>query len=173
MVSKSVPTDALSKAQPGFGRGLQGGASEWRAAYGLGVGKTLYDALSLEYTRPVLSSLDLRPSIWMLGGLTPFSLFRRSASSLDGVSIALDLLGTSQRLARPHELAYEAGVGVRASVLQGATSGVWPATHLRVGARWESLSVSLRYPLLARPGDPTATWDVLVGWLWQQGGSPD
>jgi len=140
--------------------------SEWRAGYALGLGTGVYDALSLEYARPILPSLDLRPSFWMIGGLAPRSLFSRSASTIDGVSLAFDLLGTGHRLAGASDVSFEGGVGLRAAVLQGATTGVWPATHLRVGTRWRSWNLSLRYPLLARPGDPTAIWDVSVGYHW-------
>ena len=140
--------------------------SEWRASYALGLGTRVYDALTLEYARPVLPSLDLRPSIWMIGGLAPGSLLSRSAGTIDGVSLAFDLLGTGHRLAGANDVSFEGGVGLRAAVLQGATTGVWPATHLRVGTRWRAWNLSLRYPLLARPGDPTAIWDVSVGYHW-------
>lgn len=144
---------------------------EWRAAYVLGLGGSYFDALSLEHSRSLLPTLDIRPNIWMVGGLAPRTLLSRNPSSIDGVSLALDLMGTGHRMARAGEVSFEGGVGIRASVLQGATSGLWPATHLRVGARWRSLSLGMRYPLLARPGDPTALWDVGLGYHWSTPGA--
>ncbi|MEB3284164.1 MAG: hypothetical protein VKN33_02630 [Candidatus Sericytochromatia bacterium] len=139
---------------------------EWRASYGMALGGSFFDMLSLEYGRTLLPTLDLRPSIWMIGGLAPKTLFTRSVDSLDGVSLAFDLLATGHRTQSGEDINFEGGVGVRAAVLQGATSGLWPATHLRVGGRWRSLSLGLRYPLLARPGDPTAIWDLSIGYHW-------
>jgi hypothetical protein len=165
------PTEVASPAAPASPR-AQGPAGDWRAAYALGAGRVPLDAWVLEFNRPLLPSLDVRPGVWMIGAFTPATL-RGQPGATEGAAMALDLLATSRRVVGPASPSFEGGFGARATVIQGPGGGIHPAAHLRVGARWQMASVSLRYPLLSAAGDPTASWDVSIGLMWPYAGGGD
>ncbi|MEB3330720.1 MAG: hypothetical protein VKQ33_15955 [Candidatus Sericytochromatia bacterium] len=144
-------------------------AGDWRVGYALGAGRAPLDAWVLEFNRPVLPSLDVRPGLWMIGAFTPSTL-RGVAGATEGAAMSIDLLATSRRVVGPATPAFEGGLGARATLIQGSAGGIYPAAHLRVGARWHMMSASLRYPLLAPAGDPTAMWDVSLGLMWPDAG---
>jgi hypothetical protein len=158
------PIEAASPAPLSLPR-PHGPSGDWRAGYALGAGRVPLDAWVLEFNRPVLPSLDVRPGVWMIGAFTPSTL-RGLPGATEGAAMALDLLATSRRAVGPTSPSFEGGFGARATVVQGPGGGIYPAAHLRIGARWHMASVSLRYPLLSAPGDPTASWDASIGLMW-------
>lgn len=132
--------------------------------YGLGVGGGRYDAYMVEYGHPVLPTLDVRPSLQIISPFSPINFMAGPARPIDGLSLACDLLGTTRQAPSVHGLSFEGGLGARVGTWQGAANaGLWPALHMRLGMHWHALSVSMRYPLLNRAGDPTAGWDASIG----------
>lgn len=132
--------------------------------YGLGVGGGRYDAYMVEYGHPVLPTLDVRPSLQIISPFSPINFMAGPARPIDGLSLACDLLGTTRQAPSVHGLSFEGGLGARVGTWQGtANAGLWPALHMRLGMHWHALSVSMRYPLLNRGGDPTAGWDASIG----------
>jgi hypothetical protein len=138
----------------------------------LASGRTPLDAWVLEFNRPLLPSLDVRPGVWMIGAFTPAAL-RAAPGLTEGAAMSVDVLATSRRVQGPEAVSFEGGLGARATVIQGPSGGVYPAAHLRVGVRWQRASVSLRYPLLAGGTDPTAAWDASFALTWPYAGGTD
>jgi hypothetical protein len=169
--SPAPPTEAASPAPFASSR-PNGPSGDWRAGYALGAGRVPLDAWVLEFNRPVLPSLDVRPGVWMIGAFTPTTL-RGLPGATEGAALALDLLATSRRVVGPTSPSFEGGFGARATVIQGPGGGIHPAAHLRIGARWHMASVSMRYPLLSAAGDPTASWDASIGLMWPYAGGGD
>ncbi len=139
-------------------------------AWSLGLGRAAYDAYTVEYDHAVLPTLSVRPALWILSGFSPLNRMAGPSAGMDGLSAAVDVVGSTRKQVGPAGLALEGGLGLRATALQSAP-GAWPAAHLRVGARWQALGLAMRYPLLARGGDPTATWEASLGLAWSFGGA--
>lgn len=142
-------------------------ATDVTFAWSLGLGRAAYDAYTVEYDHALLPTLSVRPSLWILSGFSPIN--RLGGAGMDGLSGAVDLVGSTRQQVGPAGLALEGGLGLRATTLLAA-SGAYPAAHLRVGARWQALGLAMRYPLLTRGGDPTATWEASLGLAWSFGG---
>jgi hypothetical protein len=138
----------------------------------VGLGRGGYDAFAFDYGHALLPTLEVRPSLWIISNFSPMAQMGGGAR-FEGFSGALDLMGTTRNQVGLNGLALEGGIGVRGALLRGAdlAGGVWPASHLRVGARWKALVLAMRYPLLGRAGDPTATWEASVGGSWPLGGA--
>jgi hypothetical protein len=132
--------------------------------YGIALGGARFDAFQLEYARPILPTLDIRPSVQIISGFSPLNYMGGTSRIVDGLSFACDLLGTTRQHPGAGGLAFEGGIGARMATLSGASGGTWPALHLRMGARWQGLSLGMRYPLLHRDSDPTGTWEATVGY---------
>jgi hypothetical protein len=132
--------------------------------YAMALGGARYDAYQLEYAQPVLTTLDLRPSVQIISSFSPLNFMGGSTRPVDGLSFACDLLGTTRQHPGAGGLAFEGGIGARLASLQGDSAGTWPALHLRVGARWQGLSLGMRYPLMHRDADPTGTWEATIGY---------
>lgn len=133
-------------------------------SYGLALGGGRFDGFQLEYGQPLLSSLDLRPSVQIISPFSPVNYFAGSTQATEGLSFGCDLMATTRQHPGAGGLAFEGGLGARMASLQGDYAGSWPAMHLRVGVRWWGLSLGMRYPLLHRDGDPTATWEASLGY---------
>ena len=144
-------------------------ANDVTFAWALGLGRATYDAYAVEYDHPVMPSLSLRPALWIMSGFSPLNRLNAPGGAMDGLSGALDLVGSTRPQVGPGGVALEGGLGLRAMSLLAAP-GMWPAAHLRVGARWQALGLTMRYPLLNRGGDPTATWEASLGLAWAFGG---
>jgi hypothetical protein len=133
-------------------------------SYGLALGGSRFDAFQLEYAHPVLSTLDLRPSIQIISGFSPVNFLNGASRPADGLSFACDLMGTTRQHPGWGGLAFEGGLGARVASVQGTAGGTWPAMHLRMGMRWAGLTAGMRYPLLHAGGDPTGTWEATLGY---------
>lgn len=131
-------------------------------AYGLGGS---YDSYMVEYGHPLLATLDARPSLQIVSPFSPVNFMAGAGRPVEGLSMAIDLLGTTRHQPGAQGLSFEGGLGARVGTWQGATlpGGVWPALHLRLGMRWHALAVGMRYPLFSRAGDPSAGWEANVG----------
>lgn len=139
-------------------------------AYGLGVGAS-YDAYQVEYGHPVLPTLDVRPSLQIISPFSPVNFIAGAARPMEGLSLACDMLGTTRQAPNAAGFAFEGGLGARLGLWQGpSVSGLWPAMHLRVGVRWQALTLGMRYPLLRRDNDPTGGWEANVGFSMPFGG---
>lgn len=132
-------------------------------AYGLGVGGG-YDAYQVEYGHPLLTTLDVRPSLQIISPFSPVNFMAGAARPMEGLSLACDMLGTTRQAPNAAGFAFEGGLGARMGLWQGPNvGGLWPAMHLRVGVRWHALSLGMRYPLLRRDNDPTGGWEANLG----------
>jgi len=151
-----APESSAAASAPALSLPRFGG--DFGASWAMGLGKSGYDAFAFEYGHALLPTLEVRPSLWIISNFSPIAQMGGGAR-FEGFSGALDLMGTTRNQVGLNGLALEGGIGVRSALLRGAelAGGVWPASHLRVGARWQALVLAMRYPLLGRTGDPTAT----------------
>lgn len=132
-------------------------------AYGLGLNGGSYDAYQIEYGHPILRTLDVRPSLQIISPFSPVNFL--GAGPMQGLSLAGDLLGTTRHDVGASGLSFDGGLGMRVAMLQDASAqtALWPALHLRLGLRWHAATVTMRYPLFSRGGDPTAGWEAGFG----------